>query len=73
MSSIESNRKLKQIFWISFAWFLIGIVDAIFLHAVSDNDYIQRVEAYQFIPVLIAYSIGYGFQGYLLDHFWFST
>ena len=63
MSSLDSTRKLKQIFWISFAWFLIGVIDAIFLHAVSDNDYIQRVEAYQFIPVLMAYSIGYGFSG----------
>ncbi len=63
MSILDSTRKLKQIFWISFAWFLIGVIDAIFLHAVSDNEYIQRVEAYQFIPVLMAYSIGYGFSG----------
>lgn len=39
---------LRQVAGISVAWACIGALDAYFIHAASNNDYLQRTEAYDF-------------------------
>ncbi len=51
MSGLTKERlriMLRQLAWIIIAWTIVGALDALFIHAVSDNDYLRRTEAYDF-------------------------
>lgn len=63
VDSVKFIIKLRRVLWIALGWFLIGAIDAVFLHAVSDNAFIHRTDAYRFFPVLLANSFGFGFSG----------
>ena len=63
LSAIKNQYKIKQVLLITGAWLLVGVVDALFMHLVSNNEYVQRTGDYQFIPILLAYSIGWAVSG----------
>ncbi|MCB0567430.1 MAG: adenylate/guanylate cyclase domain-containing protein [Phaeodactylibacter sp.] len=51
MKALAKSRlalRLRQVAGISMAWAFIGALDAYFIHAASNNDYLQRTEAYDF-------------------------
>ncbi|MCB0615405.1 MAG: hypothetical protein KDC75_18940, partial [Phaeodactylibacter sp.] len=51
MKALAKSRlalRLRQVAGISMAWAFIGALDAYFIHAASNNDYLQRTDAYDF-------------------------
>lgn len=56
---------LRQVAGISIAWACIGALDAYFIHASSNNDYLQRTAAYDFSRFFWGNSVA-GFVGGLL-------
>ncbi len=55
----------RQVAGISVAWACIGALDAFFIHAASNNDYLRRTEAYDFARFFWANTVT-GFFGGLL-------
>ncbi|MCP3929658.1 MAG: adenylate/guanylate cyclase domain-containing protein [Bacteroidetes bacterium] len=53
----------KQVFRIGFFWMLIGALDALFTHSVTQNEFIRQTEAYRFWPFITVNSIVFGLAG----------
>lgn len=56
---------LRQVGWITFFWTLIGALDAFYLHAFSDNEYITRTPQYDFRQLFWANTLTAFFAGLL--------
>ena len=63
LNSVKFRLKIRQVLWIGLGWMLMGALDAVFIHAVSDNLLIQRAEAYRFLPLLLSEALGFGISG----------
>lgn len=57
--------RLKLVMQITVGWLVIGIIDALFFHLASNNDFVQRTALYQIEVILILNLITYAISGFM--------
>ena len=68
MNFIQKGRlriMLRQVLWVTFFWTLIGALDALYLHSLSNNEYISRTHLYNFERLFWANTLASFFSGLL--------
>ena len=66
MKFLQAGRMrimIRQVCWITFFWTLVGALDALHLHTMSDNEFIQQTSLYNFNRFFLVNTLGAFFSG----------
>ena len=70
MKFLQAGRMrimIRQVCWITFFWTLVGALDALHLHTMSDNEFIQQTSLYNFNRFFLVNTLGAFFSGVFGD------